>query len=117
MPTEELFTPHYYGILRDSVSEPPTAYDPSSIEIAETPESAYADAQARFDRNMIRIGATNIQNGNVLSFDGSYVNYCLKNWGAKKGIHLPDEQDPDIGKRAKLMKEIEALFFEEFLMG
>lgn len=68
MPTEELFTPRYYGILRDSVSDAPTAYDPSSIEVAETPESAYADAQARFDRNMIRIGATNIQNGNVFAF-------------------------------------------------
>tara|TARA_B100002052_G_C15562826_1_gene454256 strand:- start:53 stop:499 length:447 start_codon:yes stop_codon:yes gene_type:complete len=48
--------------------------------------------------------------------DGSYVNYCLKNWGAKKGIYLPDEQDPDIGKRSEMMKKIEALFFEEFLM-
>ena len=47
--------------------------------------------------------------------NGSYVNYCLKNWGEKKGIKLPDEQDPDIGKRAKLMKKIEDLFFEEFL--
>ena len=48
--------------------------------------------------------------------DGNYVNYCLKNWGAKKGIKLPDEQDPDIGKRAKMMKKIEELFFQEFLM-
>ena len=48
--------------------------------------------------------------------DGNYVNYCLKNWGEKKGIKLPDEQDPDIGKRAKMMKKIEELFFQEFLM-
>jgi len=47
--------------------------------------------------------------------DGSYVNYCLKNWGEKKGILLPDDLDLDIGKRAQLMEKIEDLFFEEFL--
>ena len=47
--------------------------------------------------------------------DGNYINYCLKNWGEKKGVILPDEGEGDLGKRSELMAQIEEMFINHFM--